>query len=175
MFLLALILSLIMTQNEIIFDFSKETQISQWQNVDDAVMGGVSRGNISLTPEGHGHFSGNISLENNGGFSSVRYRFSKKHTENYATFKLRVKGDGKRYQLRVKSSASDRHAYVFYFHTTGAWETIEVPFTQMHASFRGVRQNLPNFEGVQMEEISLLFASKENETFSLLIDFIKIE
>jgi hypothetical protein len=38
-------------------------------------MGGESSSTFQLNSEGHGVFEGNISLDNNGGFSSVRYRF----------------------------------------------------------------------------------------------------
>jgi hypothetical protein len=38
-------------------------------------MGGKSSSNISLNKDGFGVFNGTISLENNGGFSSVRHVF----------------------------------------------------------------------------------------------------
>ncbi|MGY8883923.1 MAG: CIA30 family protein, partial [Flavobacteriales bacterium] len=57
----------------IIFDFNLKSDLKKWTIVDDVVMGGRSSGNFRLNDDGHGVFEGEISLENNGGFSSVRY------------------------------------------------------------------------------------------------------
>jgi len=56
-----------------IFEFSKQSNISSWRVVDDVVMGGVSSGNFEINEEGNGLYTGKISLDNNGGFSSLRY------------------------------------------------------------------------------------------------------
>ena len=42
-----------------------------WRNVDDVVMGGVSSSSMRIE-EGVAVFKGEVSLENNGGFASVR-------------------------------------------------------------------------------------------------------
>ncbi|MDC3220705.1 CIA30 family protein, partial [Flavobacteriales bacterium] len=57
--------------SNVIFDFNKSSDIENWIIIDDAVMGGKSSGSFKLNSEGHGLFEGVISLENNGGFSSV--------------------------------------------------------------------------------------------------------
>ena len=75
---LILLLILIMTnQSMTIFNFNKTSNINNWQVVDDVVMGGLSSGTFSINQQGNGIFKGAVSLENNGGFSSVRYRFNK--------------------------------------------------------------------------------------------------
>ena len=58
-----------------IFNFNKNSNIYSWRIVDDNVMGGRSSSNISLNKDGFGVFNGTISLDNNGGFCSVRYVF----------------------------------------------------------------------------------------------------
>ncbi|HEY5775431.1 MAG TPA: CIA30 family protein, partial [Xanthomonadales bacterium] len=45
--------------------------IEPWRSINDGVMGGLSAGGMSQTVEGL-KFAGRLSLENNGGFSSVR-------------------------------------------------------------------------------------------------------
>jgi len=57
-----------------LFDFTPESDISNWVTVDDTVMGGRSDGHFRINDEGHGEYGGHVSLENNGGFSSLRYR-----------------------------------------------------------------------------------------------------
>jgi hypothetical protein len=44
----------------------------QWATVDDRVMGGISRSELRSAPTGHAVFEGEVSLERNGGFASVR-------------------------------------------------------------------------------------------------------
>mgnify|MGYP001794145454 CR=1 FL=1 len=58
-----------------LFDFKKDSSLAGWSIVDDVVMGGRSAGHFKINREGHGEFYGTVSLENNGGFSSVRYAF----------------------------------------------------------------------------------------------------
>ena len=55
-----------------VYDFSAESKAGDWFVVDDGVMGGRSQGQVGLSEEGHGIFQGTVSLENNGGFASVR-------------------------------------------------------------------------------------------------------
>ena len=59
----------------VIYDFSQGSEPRGWEVEDDVVMGGRSEGAFSLNQEGNAVFSGNVSLENNGGFSSVQYDF----------------------------------------------------------------------------------------------------
>jgi len=75
-YLLGIILITAMNM-QIIFDFNKDSDIQSWKVVDDIVMGGKSLSSFKLSPDGYGLFEGQISLENNGGFSSVRYLFKK--------------------------------------------------------------------------------------------------
>jgi len=64
-----------MSKPFVLFDFTKESNIQNWSVVNDGVMGGLSKGNFSVNDKGDGFFTGHVSLENNGGFSSVRYNF----------------------------------------------------------------------------------------------------
>ena len=90
----------------IIYDFNKTSDLTAWYVVNDGVMGGVSKGTLQLNDEHHGVFQGSISLEYNGGFSSIRYAFPSQKIAEFEYFVLRVKGDGKRYQFRAKSKRS---------------------------------------------------------------------
>jgi len=109
-----------------IFNFTKDANISNWRIVDDVVMGGRSNGNFTINKEGHGVFKGNVSLENNGGFSSVRYRFNTIDVSKAKTIVLKVKGDGKQYQFRVKANQNDYYSYISYFETNTKWQTISI-------------------------------------------------
>lgn len=167
-------ISLFMTTSTL-FDFTTNCVLKNWSVVDDVVMGGRSQGYFELDQNGHGKFSGEVSLENNGGFSSVRYTFDKKDITNYSKVILRVKGDGKTYQFRVKRSNKDRYSYIYEFDTTTEWMTIEIPFNAMRPSYRGRALDLPNYAGKQMEELAFLIGNKKAQSFELLIDHIGLE
>lgn len=161
-----------MTTN--IFDFEKNIDISSWRIVDDVVMGGMSSGDFFVNEDGHGVFKGEVSLENNGGFSSVRHRFKTKDIGKYSKISIRLKGDGKRYQFHVKRSVYDYHSYITYINTSTKWETIEIDISNMYPSFRGRKLKMANFSGDRIEEIAFLFGNKKEETFQLEIDKIEL-
>ena len=156
----------------ILFDFNKNADLSNWAIVDDVVMGGRSDGYMEINPEGHAVFYGEVSLENNGGFSSVRYRFTEKNIAAYSHIKIRLKGDGKRYQFRVKSDQNDRHAYIYHFQTSGGWQTITIPLSEMAPQFRGRKLNMPNYPAETLAQLAFLIANKKAENFKLEIDNI---
>lgn len=158
-----------------IYDFNRQGNLNGWFVVDDVVMGGRSSGGMQLSDEGYAVFKGNVSLENYGGFSSVRYRFDKMSAGDQSVFKIRVKGDKKNYQFRAKTSVRERQSYVYEFSTSGQWEVIEIPFEKMYPSFRGMTLDMPNYPGQDLQECSILIANKKNESFRLEIDRIWME
>lgn len=162
-----------MSQPVLLYQFTK-TSNNDWQIVDDTVMGGRSSGNFKSNEAGNGVFYGTVSLENNGGFSSVMHNGIDKKLTLHKKFIIRLKGDGKAYQFRSKSDRNSRHTYLKSFSTNGEWQEVEINFNEMHASFRGRKLDLPNFEGKKVEEIRFLIANKKNETFELEIDWIKV-
>ena len=92
-----------------LFNFDSKSDITNWNIVDDVVMGGRSNGTFSLSDSGTGIFKGKVSLENNGGFSMVQYKFKTLQVENFSKVSIRLKGDGKLYQFRIKTNESDYH------------------------------------------------------------------
>ena len=158
-----------------IFNFSKTAQLNNWYVVDDGVMGGRSEGSMRQDKEGHGIFAGSISLENNGGFSSVRYRLPELMNIKGATMVvLKIKGDGKNYQFRVTDQIRKRYSYITTFSTDGSWQEIIIPLNSLYPSFRGRKLNMPNFSGTVLQEITFLIGNKKTEDFELLIDSISL-
>lgn len=158
-----------------VFDFTKTSEIQNWYVMNDGVMGGLSKGNFSLHSDGYGVFKGFVSLENNGGFSSVRYRFSETSVNKHSKIILKIKGDGKRYQFRVKDKVNNQHSYITYFETTGDWQIIIIPMQSMYPTFRGRKLYMPNYSGQIMEEVAFLIANKKAEDFELQIQSITLE
>lgn len=158
-----------------LFESTKKKDIKNWSVVDDAVMGGRSSGNFYFDKSGLGVFSGKVSTENNGGFSSVHFNPGEIDVGDYRTIHLKIKGDGKKYQLRIKSSLQDYQSYINTFETNGKWQVIDLKLNSLYPSFRGRRLDMPNFESNSFEELTFLIANKRNESFELTIDEIWLE
>jgi len=165
----------LLINSQLVFDFNDDANISDWRIVDDVVMGGRSNGQFKIDSDGNGVFSGDVSLENNGGFSSVRYQFEKINTTKDSKINIRLKGDGKEYQFRVKNKRNTYYSYITNFKTSGYWENIIINLKDLYPSFRGQTMNIPNFAGNSIEEIAFLIGNKKNESFTLVLDKIEIE
>ena len=159
----------------VIFDFTKTADLKNWYVVNDSVMGGVSAGKMGKDAAGNGLFEGHVSLNNNGGFTSIRYDADKIKLQGYNKFVVVLKGDGKAYQFRVKTNKSESYSYVYSFETTGNRQTIEILFSSMVPSFRGRSLNMANFPGDYMEELGFLIGNKKEEDFKMAIDNITVQ
>jgi hypothetical protein len=155
-----------------IFDFNAKADIGSWTILNDGVMGGLSTSTFSVNKDGHGVFEGDVSTLNNGGFASVRHRPESMDLSKKTKVSIRLKGDGKNYQFRVKKNVSDFESFITTFETSGDWETIDIELTELYPSFRGRKLNQPNYDSSQLAELSFLIANKKNESFKLLIDSI---
>lgn len=155
-----------------ISDFSRDSGLSGWYVEDDVVMGGRSKGTFSINNAGHAVFSGDVSLENGGGFSSVQHYLDPIDVAQYRAAAIRLKGDGKRYQFIVESDRNARHYYVYEFQTGKEWQTVEIPLAEMYPAYRGERLDIPCYPGRTMAQVRLLIANKKAESFRLEIDKI---
>jgi NADH dehydrogenase [ubiquinone] 1 alpha subcomplex assembly factor 1 len=167
MTILAILVMTITLNSKILFDFSENKDTGNWLVVNDGVMGGLSKGNFVSSENETAVFSGTVSLENNGGFSSVRYNTGKIDVAGFSILELHLKGDGKNYQVRIREKSSDYYSYIYTFETSGAWEVIEIPLAEMYPSFRGRTLNLHNYSGKSMEELTFLIGNKKAESFRL--------
>lgn len=158
-----------------LIDFKGSSSLSGWAVVDDVVMGGRSDSRIVIHDSGYAIFEGEVSLENNGGFSSVRYRMEPILAEGYSKAVIRLKGDGKKYQFRLRADRADAHTYTRSFETTGRWETIEIPLNEMTPTWRGMKLRISNYSGGKLSEVGILIGNKKAEKFRLELESIKLE
>lgn len=161
--------------NLVIFDFNTDSKQSQWEIVNDNVMGGKSTGSVSFATDGTAVFEGRISLENNGGFASLRFDPGSIDIEKYERIVLLVNSHGKPFQFRAKRDQNGAHSYISYFTTAEEWQKVEIPLQNLYPSYRGRKLSKPNFSGRQLEEIGFLFGNKKAEAFRLEIRRITLE
>jgi len=157
------------------FNLDATQNIEKWRIVNDVVMGGRSNSKMALTDDGYALFSGKVSLENNGGFASVQLDTSIKLSQDARYINLRVKGDGKNYEFRIKGNIYQRESYVHQFSSSGEWENVKLELSEFYPQFRGRKLDISNFNFQQIEQISFLIANQKAEDFALQIDWIAIE
>jgi monofunctional biosynthetic peptidoglycan transglycosylase len=125
----------------LIFDFRLQCAGEGWTPINDVVMGGLSRSTLDVTGQDTAVFRGVVSLENNGGFASVRSRANLYDLQGYEGVILRVRGDGKRYKLNLsmKPTIGGVLYRAAFESEVSAWQVVRLPFTAFHPTFRGRR------------------------------------
>jgi len=159
-----------------LIDFTDTQEILCWMVINDDVMGGLSQSRIQLSPVATALFSGQLALENNGGFASIRKRAVSYNLNGCAGVMFKVKGDGRTYQFRVKTDEQyDGIAYRTLFATdTHQWQTFTLPFDSFSASFRGKPvPGAPVLEAEQIRQIGFLLSDKQSGSFCLEIAWMK--
>ncbi|MBZ9786985.1 CIA30 family protein [Psychroflexus sp. CAK57W] len=162
-----------MAQQHIIYDFEPKENITDWQIVNDGVMGGLSQSSMRLSDAGNAIFSGQISLKNNGGFASVRHETIIRDVQDFTYVNLRVKGTPSIYQFRIKKSGEEEaHSYVHEFKVTSEWNTVQLKLSSFSPRYRGRNLNLPDFNADAIREVAFLIGNKKEEEFHLEVDKI---
>ena len=160
----------------LLFQFSGPAGADAWGAVNDGVMGGVSRGGATII-DGVLHFRGVLSLENNGGFSSIRSSGPARDLSPATAIVLRVRGDGRTYRLQVATGAAFRGARISYqapFATRrGEWIEVTVPLDSLEPRFRGQRLRGPPLDRSRIEEFGLSLSDGNPGPFALEIDWIR--
>lgn len=158
-----------------VVDFA-EPETARWTLVNDGVMGGRSSSDVELTADNTALFSGFLSLENNGGFASVRGSFSTLDLSDYEGVNLRVRGDGRTYQLRFRMNGSfDGVAHGTAFETkAGEWTEVRIPFTRFQPTLRGYRpRGAGPLDPSRIQQITFLVGDKIEAPFQLEIAWVK--
>ncbi len=157
----------------LLFDFQPGRPA--WSSVDDDVMGGVSSSGGRITEDGTLLFSGTMSLENNGGFASLRSPWNPIDLSGKDGLLIRVLGDGQLYRLRVRSSDTVRSvAYNSFFETVeGEWITVYLPFETMVPTLRGFRVPAGELNPASVTGLGFMLSDKQPGEFALEVDWIR--
>jgi len=161
-----------------LLDFDDPADAALWRPVDDVVMGGVSRSAFEQAGSGVARFRGNVSLENSGGFASVRTPPRDWDAAGAKAFVLRVRGDGKTYKFTVRTGDGfDGIQYQSRFAApAGDWIDVRLPVRDFVATFRGRKVPFaPSLDPARVRAIGLMISDKQAGQFELLVDRISIE
>ena len=121
-------------------------------------------------------FYGSLSLSNNGGFASVRSKSSELQLTDGDIIVARVRGDGRKYYLNMRTS-TPRMAFSYRatFQTKAdQWQEIRVPLSDFRATWFGrqVADATP-VDAASVNSIGFLLADKVAGPFELEVDWIK--
>ena len=158
-------------------NFEEGAESPAWFSVNDGVMGGLSTGEPAIK---HGtlHFMGTLSLDNNGGFSSIRTTWISDFSGKESVV-MRVKGDGRTYRLILQTDARHKGSPVSYgaeFETEiGKWIDVEILFKDLSPGWRGEKLEGPAFDASKVGEIGILIGDKKSGRFALEVDWIAVK
>jgi hypothetical protein len=159
-------------------DFGLKTGGLDWEIVNDDVMGGRSSSSADLEND-RLVFQGNLSLENNGGFASIRGPVDPVDLSKYEKVRLRFRGSSDEFALRLSNSTRwYLPVYKHYFRPEGSPEEWrEVEFSLM--DFREYAVGRPTGKGVtkdilsQVIRIGIMLSDKQEGAFHLEVDYIE--
>lgn len=148
----------------------------QWRIVNDGVMGGLSSSK-AIVKDDKIIFSGTVSLENNGGFASLRSPVKDYNFEKFSGIEIKIKGDGKRYSISIKETTY----FSGYFYTTSfetkkdEWIVVQIPFNQFKLYYFGKETSSNKKIPLNnIKEISLLIGDKQQGDFRAEVEYIKL-
>ena len=160
-----------------LLDFTGADAAQKWQAVNDNVMGGVSNGRFKITADNTLEFSGKLSLENNGGFASVRTKPTDQAIKAGDTLVVRVKGDGREYVLNLYTK-SRRMAFSYRAPlptTKDEWTEVSVPLDEFIPTAFGRRvQGMGPVEPDQINGLGFMLSDKQPGAFKLEVGWVKV-
>jgi hypothetical protein len=138
--------------------------------VNDGVMGGVSQSSLRQDEDGM-FFEGVVSLENNGGFASMRS--SVRFPQGTQLIELIAKGDGKRYKLVLRTELAPRVTYVADFIALPTWQTYRFNLSQFKSTFRGRDVNAPTLSFSDVIDFGILISNNQAGSFAIQLKTLK--
>lgn len=146
-----------------------DLEARNWWPVNDGVMGGVSSGGVTQDGEIL-VFTGKLSLENNGGFSSVRSNVEQ-DISGTSKVRMEVRGDGREYQFRIRQdNRFDGVAWRAMFTASADWQTVEIALDEFVPVFRGRKVSRAGpVDPSAIRQIGFLLADKNAGPFRLEI------
>ncbi len=156
-----------------------EDNLWGWTTVLDGVMGGRSQGALRLLP-GSLEFRGSLNT-NGGGFASVRSGDRLTDLHAFQGIRVRVRGDGRRYTLRLREAGArygvtyradfpTRDAWKTKGGVAGPWETVWLPFDAFTPKWRGRQLELPPLDTSRVCGLGLTLADGVDGPFRIQWD-----
>ena len=156
-------------------DFDSTRVIGNWMTVNDGVMGGLSKGGSVVSKKNTLMFNGKISLQNNGGFSSVRTSGKTHDLSAYTGIELKVKGDGRKYYLTTRTGGNRMLAYWSPIQPAkGEWAIVRIPFKSFYATYFGNKVPTFKLNTKKVSSVGFMLYDKKDGDFQIEVESIKV-
>jgi NADH dehydrogenase [ubiquinone] 1 alpha subcomplex assembly factor 1 len=159
-----------------LLDFSDAQTAGSWEAVDDRIMGGCSQSQPSYIDKVGLRFTGTVSLDNSGGFASIRSNPGNFNLGQYSGLTLRLRGDGKSYKLSLRTDLYfDGISYQTSFNTLkGTWQEISLPFAAFTPTHHGIRlSTVAPLDTASIKSFGLFIADRQEGPFQLDLAWLK--
>ena len=142
--------------------------------IDGLIRSGVSSSSISINNENNIVFSGFLSLKNNGGFASSRLNYSEKTLLGIKSFKIKFRGDGNTYKLRLRQN-NRRASYSYSFKSLrGKWIEKTILINDFKPTWRGnIYISYPELQIEKINTIGLQISDKQEGEFKLELKYLE--
>jgi NADH dehydrogenase [ubiquinone] 1 alpha subcomplex assembly factor 1 len=163
-------------EDRVLFEFGTPDAANEWQTVNDGVMGGASEGRFKISAEKTLDFLGTLSLENNGGFASVRSKPTKLNLEAGDTLVARVRGDGREYSMNLYTARRQAaFSYRALFNTKkDEWIVVSIPLDKFQATSFGRVVRDQSLDPGEVNGLGILLGDKKAGPFKLEVEWIKV-
>ncbi len=157
-------------------NFGSSGNSDSWYAVNDGVMGGLSSGLLKETKNSI-VFSGAVSLENNGGFASIRSSYDNYKLSKFNTVEVRYKSTD--YDFAMTMELNKRFYMPYYKfnlpETKNKWKIVNIELNQFEAYSLGRNLGYSLDDESKNEIIRLGFISNEKNAgkYQIEIDYIK--
>lgn len=161
----------------VLFEFAGADAAKAWQTVNDGVMGGVSEGKYTIADMKTLEFYGTLSLENNGGFASVRTKAKNLGLEKGDVLIAKVRGDGRVYSMNLYLN---KPLMAFSYRATvqtkkDEWIEVKLPLDTFEAtSFGRVIKDAGAVKPEEVNTLGFMLSDKKAGPFKLEVEWIKV-
>ena len=158
-----------------IVDFSDDQQ--NWYVLNDGVMGGLSKGTLTFE-DGLMIFEGKVSLENNGGFASIRNPWNELDLSDAKKIKIRYRSTGQNFAMTLER---EKQWYQPNFKVdipiSEEWRelTIKPSDFKAHQVGRKLDYTMTKDEMKNVIRMGFITNDKAATNFKLEIDYIQID
>ncbi|MDZ4772292.1 MAG: CIA30 family protein [Planctomycetota bacterium] len=151
-------------------------EVARWSAFDDVIMGGVSASKMSSGSDSSGVFAGEVSLENNGGFASVRSTPRAWGLTGARGIALRLRGDGHSYKVNARTDEGFAGGSWQGAFTTrrDEWTTVRIPFADFVPRLRGRTIDVGPLPLADVRTLGLLITDKQDGPFRLEVEWIGV-
>ncbi|MFZ9565785.1 MAG: CIA30 family protein [Ilumatobacteraceae bacterium] len=160
-------------ESTVLANFAEPAAIDGWFVQNDTVMGGVSSSSVALD-DGAMVFSGILSTDNNGGFTSVRGPLLLDGpSDGLGAISVMAQGDGRTYLMQVRTTTD---SYIQRFTPSNVMSTSLLPLADFIATDWRLAPiaNRPPLTSEAVRQVSIYLVDKQEGEFVLRVGSIAL-